>query len=130
MRTHEDNTILWRELEGVKKFEHDIDAPCSSKSTCSKCHSEFVHCWDKDGKNEAEILCPIPDPFPGPDEVIAERVRLWMNSEENSYAKWVRVLMKKSKDSGWRTGIGREIWMLVECTPADKIKSFISLFKE
>ena len=128
MRTDQDKIILWDKLDGVKEFEHDDHYSNTNPDyLCRKCGHKRV---SMAGKDASEFLCPIPDKYPHSEADIAEKIRQWMEKQNfttrQSYHWKLMDIQKNTKH--FQTSM--DYWMIMFCTPADKIQAFITMFKE
>ena len=121
--TDQDNIILWDKLDGVTEFKHKFDEQVS-KTRCSKCCCLLLITEPKSMRS-----CPIPDKYPGSEADIAEKIRQWLGKDSNMkyQSAYHHILYDKYKDIQFE--LSRALWFLMECTPADKIQAFITMFK-
>jgi hypothetical protein len=148
--TNENTKLLWKYLgdengKPVTEWEHghlEYKILTSNEDTreykCPKClqsiniYGGFMTDDMCKQLTEKVGLCPIPDPYPGSEAEVAEKIRVWMlDADVSLHARYHGLLVNmwsKDYDSGNKCGLS--IWLMRYCTPADKIKAFLEVVKE
>lgn len=124
-KTEKDLKKLWKQLRGVTGFKCNLGEGVWKGEwvfTCKKCHQEQVDDFDKGD-------CLIPDPWPDCDEVLAEEIRQWMESDKRYQDCYIGNMAEIFADSVLLNNPDYQFkdWMVFDATPTDKITAFLNL---
>lgn len=138
--TEKQNKLLHKHLDGVTEFSHRtvrIRTKPVTTPICEKCGAHPQNVVKREWVYENS--CPIPDPYPGSEADIAEKIRVWfgfLDVESHRKADKIKeelgfAYQQRISNIGSATRSSNESTRLIfQVTPADKIAAAIKVWEE